>query len=149
MKFEAYGIERITSDIESVNIDDIVHLFKNVTKEEIERPSGPVDILISYEYAAYHPEREQNIGHLVLLRNRFGRCIGGTHPLLKESHLYHDFINARVNTVVGKINIEDFYKIENLGVECKPKCGGCKCGKCSLGAKDCTIQEERELELFE
>ena len=69
--------------------------------------------------------------------------------MLKESHLSHDFINARVNTIVGKINIEDFYKIENLGVECKPKCGGCKCGKCSLGAKEYTIQEERELELIE
>ena len=80
------------------------------------------------------------------LRNRFGRCIGGTHPLLKESHLSHDFIKTRVNTIVGKINIEDFYKIENLGVECKPKCGGCKCGKCSLGAEEYTIQEERELE---
>ena len=85
----------------------------------------------------------------MLLRNRFGRCIGGTHPLLKKSHQSHDFINARVNTIVGKLNIEDFYKIENLGVECKPKCGGCKCGKCSLGAKDYTIQEERELELIE
>ena len=40
-------------------------------------------------------------------------------------------------------------KIENLGIECKPQCGGCKCGKCSLGAKDYTIQEERELELIE
>ena len=148
IEFEAYGIERITSDIESVNIDDIVQLFKNVSKEEIERPSGPVDVLIGYEYAAYRPEREQNIGHLVLLRNRFGRCIGGTHQLLKESHLSHDFINARVNTIVGKVNIEDFYKIENLGLECKPKCG-CKCGKCSLSAKDYTIQEERELELIE
>ena len=144
IEFEAYGNERITSDIESVNIDDIVHLFKNVTKEEIERPSGPVDILIGYEYAAYHPEREQNVGHLVLLRNHFGRCIGGTHPLLKESHLSHDFINARVNTIVGKLNIEDFCKIENLGVECKPKCEGCKCGKCSLGAKDYTVFKKSE-----
>ena len=105
VEFEAYGIERIASDIESVKINDIVHLFKNVTKGEIERLSGPVDILIGYEYAAYHPEREQNIGHLVLLRNRFERCIGGTHPLLKESHLSHDFINARVNTIVGKMRI--------------------------------------------
>ena len=105
-----------------------------------------MDILIGYKYATYHLERKQNIGHLVLLRNRFRLCIGGTHPLLRveESHLSHDFINARVNTIVGKINIEDFYKIENLGVECKPKCG-----KCSLGAKDYTIQEERELELIE
>ena len=45
IEFEARGIERITSDIRSVNTDDIVHLFKNVTKEEIERPSGPVDIM--------------------------------------------------------------------------------------------------------
>ena len=69
--------------------------------------------------------------------------------LYSKNLMSHDFINARVNTIVGKINIEDFYKIENLGVECKPKCGGCKCGKCSLGAKDYTIQEEQELELIE
>ena len=78
IEFEAYGIERITSNIESVKIDDIVHLFKNVTKEDIKRPSRPVDILIGYEYAAYHLARKQNIGHLVLLRNRVGRCNGGT-----------------------------------------------------------------------
>ena len=61
----------------------------------------------------------------------------------------HDLGNARVNTIVGKVNMEDFYNIEALGVQCKPKCGGCKCGKCSLGAKDYTIKEERELELIE
>ena len=61
----------------------------------------------------------------------------------------HNLGNARVNTIVGKVNIEDFYNIETLGVQCKPKCGGCKYGKCSLGAKDYTIKEERELELIE
>ena len=149
VEFEVYGINKITSDIEHVNVESIVHLFRNVTKEEIARPAGPVDVLIGYEYAAYHPEREQNIGHLVLLKNRFGRCVGGTHPLLKEVYMTHNLRNAKVNTIVGKVNIEDFYTIEALGVQCKPKCGGCKCGKCSLGAKDYTIQEERELELIE
>ena len=61
----------------------------------------------------------------------------------------HNLGNAKVNTIVGKVNIEDFYTIEALSVQCKPRCGGCKCGKCSLGAKDYTIQEERELELIE
>ena len=61
----------------------------------------------------------------------------------------HDLRNARVNTIVSKVNIDDFYTIEALGVQCKPRCGGCKCGKCSLSAKDYTIQEERELELIE
>ena len=45
--------------------------------------------------------------------------------------------------------VEDFYKIENLGIECTPRCGGCKCGKCSLGSKNFTIKEEKELKLIE
>lgn len=148
VEFEVYGISKITSDIEHVNVESIAHLFRNVSKDEIARPAGPVDVLIGYEYAAFHPEREQNNGHLVLLKNRFGRCVGGTHPLLKETCMTHNLGNARVH-FVGKVNVEDFYTIEALGVQCKPKCGGCKCGKCSLGAKEYTIQEERELELIE
>ena len=61
----------------------------------------------------------------------------------------HNLGNTKVNTIVGKVNIEDFYTIEALDVQCKTRWGGCKCGKCSLGAKDYTIQEERELELIE
>ena len=148
VEFEVYGINKITSDIEHVNVESIAHLFRNVSKDEIARPAGPVVVLIGYEYAAFHPEREQNNGHLVLLKNRFGRCVGGTHPLLKETCMTHNLGNARVH-FVGKVNVEDFYTIEALGVQCKPKCGGCKCRKCSLGAKDYTIQEERELELIE
>ena len=51
------------------------------------------------------------IGHLALLKNRFGRCVGGTHPLLKEMCMAHDLRNARVNTIVSKVNIDDFYTI--------------------------------------
>ena len=75
VEVEVYGINKITSDIEHVDVESITHLFRNVTKDEIARSVGPVDILIGYEYAAYHPEREQNIGHLVLLKNRLGRCV--------------------------------------------------------------------------
>ena len=45
--------------------------------------------------------------------------------------------------------VEDFYNIENPGIECIPRCGGCKCGKCSLGSKNYTIKEEKELALIE
>ena len=71
VEFDVDGIEKITSDIQSINIDGIVQLFKNVSKEAI-------DVLIGYEYAGFHPEREQNSEHLLLLKNRFRRCIGGT-----------------------------------------------------------------------
>ena len=53
----------------------------------------------------------------------------------------------KVNTAIARI--EDFYNIENLGIECRPRCGGCKCGKCSLGSKNFTIKEEKELKLIE
>ena len=149
IEFEVYGINKLTSHIEHVDVESIAHLFRNVSKDEMARPVGPVDVLIGYEYAACQPEREQNIGHLVLLKNRFGRCVGGTHPLLKEMCMTHDLRNARVNTIVSKVNIQDFYTIEALIVQCKARCRGCKCGKCSLGAKDYTIQEEREMELIE
>lgn len=62
--------------------------------------------------------------------------------------MIYNFGNVRVY-FVGKVNVEDFYIIEVFGVQCKLKCGGCKCGKCFLGVKDYIIQEERELELIE
>ena len=147
VQFEVYGIDKITSEIQSVNIDGVIKLFKNIPREDILRPSGAVDVLIGYEYAAYHPQNEQSSGHLLLLKNRFGRCIGGTHPSIKETTTSHNLGHARINTMIAKV--EDFYKIENLGIECTPRCGGCKCGKCSLGSKDFTIKEEKELKLIE
>lgn len=40
-----------------------------------------------------------------------------------------DYIN--VNIVI--VRVEDFYNIENFGIGCIFRCGGCKCGKCLLG----------------
>ena len=59
---EAYGIDQITSDIESVSTENLAN-FKGMSKDDIPRPVGPVDVLIGYEYTAYHPQRTQNIGH--------------------------------------------------------------------------------------
>ena len=50
---EAYGTDQITSDIESVSTENLANLFKSVSKDDIVRPAGPVDVLIGYEYAAY------------------------------------------------------------------------------------------------
>ena len=74
--FEVYGIDVITADIQSVSVNNVVHLFKEVAPKEIRRPTGSVDVLIGYGYAGYHPVPEQKSGHLLLLRNRFGRCLG-------------------------------------------------------------------------
>ena len=80
--FDVYGIDKITSPIPSVDLKGISRLFKDVHEDELIRPTGEVDTLIGYEYADFHPLKEQSSGHLLLLRNQFGRCIGGTHPVL-------------------------------------------------------------------
>ena len=58
--------------------------WSGVSKEEVMRPTGTVNVRVGYEYAGFHPQKEQSSGHLLLLSNRFGRCIGGTHPLYKD-----------------------------------------------------------------
>lgn len=124
VQFDLYGINKITSDIQSLNVNGIIKLFKNISKEDISRPSGTIDILISYEYAAYHPQHEQTSGHLLLLKNRFGRCISGTHPFIKETTRNHMLDHINVNTAI--VRVEDFYNIGNLGIGCTPCCSGCK-----------------------
>lgn len=121
---EAYGIHQITSDIESMSTENLEKLFKGVSKDDIARPAGPVDVSIGYKYTAYHPQRKQNARHL-LLQNLFGLCIGGTHPSIKGEIKKHDLSYARVHHVM---KVEDLYKIENLGVESVSRCGNCKGG---------------------
>lgn len=133
VQFDLYGINKITSDIPSLNVNGIIKLFKNISKEDISRPSA----------AAYHPQHEQTSGHLLLLNNRFGRCIGATHPFIHETTRNHMLDHIDVNTAI--VRVEDFYNIGSLGIGCTPCCSGCKWGKCSLGTQNFTIKEEKEL----
>ena len=148
LQIDVYGIDKITSDIQTINLDGVHRLFRNVTKREITRPTGEVDVLIGFEYAGFHPQKEQSSEHLLLLKNRFGRCLGGTHPQIKERNERRELNSVQVLHSTSS-TVEDFYNIKNLGIECIPRCGGCKCGKCSLGSKNYTIKEEKELALIE
>ena len=122
----------------------MTRLFKNLKAQNVDRPKeGEDDCLIGYEYAAFHPNRIQAIGRLLLRHNRFGTIIGGTHPKLEEKPrkiVQHVVVHhANVN-----VQMEDFYSIERLGVVCSPRCGPCKCSQCHPGGKGMTIKEERE-----
>ena len=88
-------------------MDRVAHLFNKVKLSELNRPKeGKIDCLIGYEYAAFHPVRKQACGHLLILENRFGYVIGGSHSRLKENtrklvqHATVHFASA---------SVEDFY----------------------------------------
>ena len=71
----AYGIDKISTDLKDINIKEALKLFKNVTVDDICRPTGEIDVLVGFEYAGYHPSKKESIEHLLLLENRFGKCL--------------------------------------------------------------------------
>ena len=106
LNFRVYGIDRISSPMRKIDLDGVMHLFHNIDKKEVQRPIGEIDVLIGDEYAGYYPVREQSCGHLLLLKNRFGRCPGGSHTKLAEN-TFRLIQHATVHRV-ARINIEDF-----------------------------------------
>ncbi|XP_071944795.1 uncharacterized protein [Antedon mediterranea] len=148
INISAYGIDQITSNIECIAVQHVVGLFSKVRFEEIKRPTGQVDLLVGYEYAGYHPIRMEAAEHLLLLENRFGKCLGGSHPTLKENTTTLVKTAALIHHVTT-CSLDSFIKMAGMGVQCNPQCGSCRCGRCPVGAKEYTLKEERELALIE
>ena len=141
------GIDKISTDILAINTNDVKELFPRELADNIDRPDqGEIDCLIGFEYADFHPVKKASNGHLLLLSNRFGNLIGGTHASIKEGAkkvIFHAAIHF------ASLKKNDFFSIESLGVEVNPRCGSCRCGECHPGGKNMSLKEEREYKLIE
>ena len=147
MAVEVIGIDQISTDIEKVNVGNLLNEFQSKKASQICRPvDGTIDILIGYQYAAYHPVPVESIGHLLLMENIFGVILAGSHPDCKETTKK---LVQHATILHSTVKAEDFYNIESLGVSCIPSCGSCKCGQCHPGGKNMTLLEERELKMIE
>ena len=81
---EVFGIDRISSPIEPINVDEISHIF-GIEKGSLKRPqSGEVDLLIGMQFASLHPVRMKSVGNLLLMENQFGQVIAGSHPKVQN-----------------------------------------------------------------
>ena len=131
IQLNVFGIDKISNDIVGINIEQIKNIFIGILWTNFNRPDkGEIDCLVGLDLANYHPVKKSAVGNLLLLENQFGYVVGGSHTKLKERS--EKIINeARVLHV--NIRIDDFYKIEQLGVEVPPKCGACRWGKCQPG----------------
>ena len=149
VEFEVLGIDVISNSKSKVNteIKEAVKLFPWTDKSRMKCPeASTIDILIGFDHAGYHPQRIESIQHLVLLENRFGYTIAGSHETLKQNSECNEVKHAVV-LLTG--SLEKFYTIESLGINCNPQCGSCKCGKCQIGGKNMNIKEEQEYKLIE
>ncbi|XP_033122961.1 uncharacterized protein LOC117121760 [Anneissia japonica] len=137
----AYGIEKITAMVKPQESKKLAKILE-VDHDKVRRPVGDVNILVGYDYAGFHPREVKKEGHLLLLECRFGMCIGGAHPICRGE-------NCATEISLLEVKHREFFDIESLGIDCNPRCGGCKCGKCPLGAKQYTLKEEHELNIIE
>ena len=49
---------------------------------------------------------------------------------------------------IGYIRLQpDFFLLEQMGVHCSSKCGGCRCGHCAPGSGNLMLLEEAQLKL--
>lgn len=50
------------------------------------------------------------------------------------------------DTTATNKEIIEWFKWDSIGAACNPKCGSCKCGRCSPAGQEMTLGEERDLE---
>ena len=143
---EVYSIEKIASSIDAMRWETVLELFR-LSVDQINIPTGEIDILIGMNYAAFHPRMVEANGQLVLYRNSFGMCLGGSHPCLKNG-MNLAISNAKVNHVQVK-SVSQFVEIEvletrysgleNIGDEFQM----------IMHNKECTLKEYREFTLMD
>ena len=146
VQVEVLGIEQISTETDIVDIENMAALFTHETAPEAKRPGpGKVDLLFGFDCAAYHPVSIECVGHLLLMDNRFGYIIAGTHPSVNETA---QKLVKHAKVLHMEAQIDRFHSLESLGVNCSPKCGGCRCGKCHAGGKDMTLLEEKDYQMI-
>ena len=130
----AYGIDVIANVSTEVDRNVVSRCFGKDEGNELTRPCGQIDLLVGYEYAAWHPVQIKATDHLLLLSNIFGKCVAGRHKTVRECP--KELINANISHV----SLSEFFSIESMGV-CYPS----KCDKCPRDSSNLTLKEVREL----
>ncbi|XP_068214422.1 uncharacterized protein [Palaemon carinicauda] len=154
---EVCGVSEITAVHHHMDLGEIARKL-GVQEKHLQRPEGRIELLIGSDYCTLLPQVIKTVDNIQLLSNDFGLCIRGRFDekegekkyCVQINHISYDDTadwHFRAKPNVGKL-VENYFLDESLGTECIPKCGGCKCGECSVKG-NLTIREERELKLIE
>ena len=60
-------------------------------------------------------------------------------------------VREYVYTMPAKTEQEilEFFQEESIGVECTPRCEGCRCGKCATGSKQMSLKKGRRVQILQ
>ena len=68
----AVGLGTLTEESGSTEITCLSQLFPDLHPQQLQRPTGQVEILLGQDYAAFLPRFVRAHGHLTLMRSIFG-----------------------------------------------------------------------------
>ena len=83
-----YGLNRITSNPDVIDVEEVYRYFPHIVKGSLDRPDGEVGILIGQNYAGLLPSGGSGrncMDNLRVMDSKFGSgfVLGGRHPNLK------------------------------------------------------------------
>ena len=165
-----YGIDSITSPIQKVNIDGIMHKFPDTRALDVARPIGQVDILVGIDKLSLHPKQVLNVGDLGLFQSLFGTgwILAGTDKDLRSSAVAFDtkahnlrhavladdcgFSSSEVINFIRnqESSLSKFIEAETMGTIQPRRCNNCLgCTSCSNKAVEHSRKELAELRLIQ
>lgn len=159
---DAVGINEISARIKEVDLSKMPELFVGISRSDVDRPHGDIDMLIGTNYSELLPRVVQTNKGLQLLENQFGFSIRGRHDevtghpntsnhILVRTHKLSSSVNLNEISIdsddSSKNTLDNFFSIEEIGVRCDPQCIKCMCRGCPTS--NCiSLKEEKELKLI-
>ena len=158
---QVYGIDEVTSNLGKVDVSRVVELFRDIQINDIERPTGEVDLLLGLDCCTLLPNKIAQVDNLQLLNGPLGYCLRGSHRLLQfENSIGTHHLNVSIhktyinpsNTQIDLISheVRDFFNIEAVGTSLLPtNCVNCKNGNENIvDNTNISIKEKKELDLI-
>lgn len=101
---KAVGMNAISANASDVNVSNAPLIFSDIEVDALVRPSGQIDMLVGSDYCELLPQVVETKGKLQLLRNNFGYCLRGGHPLIPTKVNEVGHLTAVVNKAL--VNLE-------------------------------------------
>ena len=169
-----YGTDKITNGAvppDKLSYQRLCNKF-GVSPRDVKRPVN-IDLLISLRSSHLHPSDvdSMTLGGMNLACGPLGKVFGGWDEELKftphklcclvssaplngvsqfRAMTMHALVREAMYTTPLKTDKEilHYFDEEQIGVQCNPKCGNCRCGSCVLGNRQMSIREEKEYDKF-
>ena len=134
----AIELPKLTGAVSQLDGEILSHIFPHFDTKVLQRPSGPVDILLGGDYFGLHTKRElaSDGKNLSVMQGELGVCIQGSHPKLYESTEKDSHVGYSVRVVkshsfhatVTKVSHPEFMPVVpkcayNLVVQADAQCG--------------------------